>query len=255
MKLMTYNILDGGDDRIGTIIEIINREAPDYLTINEANGFDENNQGRLKDLAKRTGLPNYHLALSGIHDYHVAVLSKYPFKVVEEIKPMIRAGIATVVNTDFGELSIVGTHLAPYSEDLRIPEIELIIEHQSKYDHRILMGDMNSLSPKDGYSKKIVDSFNDVQLKKFTTDRKLRFDVVQKLIDGGYVDVGLLLGDQKVITAPTASNEDVAHAAMRLDYMFVSESLRDKVSTYKVVKNENTEKASDHYPVIVELVA
>lgn len=250
---MTYNILDGGDDRIGIISEIINQAAPDYLTINEANGFEAGNQQRLRYLSEQTGLPYYHLSLSGSQAYHVAVLSKYPFKVVEELKPLIRAGIATVVNAESGEMSIVGAHLAPYTEELRIPEIELIVKHQAKYNHRILMGDMNSLSPQDGYSEKIIDNFNETQLNKFTSDSKLRFNVVQKLLDSGYVDCGVLLGAEKTPTAPTASNEDDSHANMRLDYIFVSEALRENVKTYQVVKNDYAEQASDHYPVIVEL--
>jgi len=40
---------------------------------------------------------------------------------------------------------------------------------------------------------------------------------------------------------------------MRLDYIFVSESLVPCLQSYTVVKNELADKASDHYPVVVEL--
>ena len=40
---------------------------------------------------------------------------------------------------------------------------------------------------------------------------------------------------------------------MRLDYIIVSESLKNKVSSYEVIKNDLTERTSDHYPVLVQL--
>ena len=42
MKLMAYNILKGGENRLGLILEVIKKENPDFLVVNEANGFDKN---------------------------------------------------------------------------------------------------------------------------------------------------------------------------------------------------------------------
>ena len=38
-----------------------------------------------------------------------------------------------------------------------------------------------------------------------------------------------------------------------VDYIFVSDFLKNKVKNYAVIKNKMTEKASDHYPVVIEL--
>jgi exodeoxyribonuclease III len=253
MKLMTYNILNGGEAGINLVIDIIKQEAPDFLSINEANTFASNKE-IIERISKETTLPYFHLALSGEHDYHVAVFSKYPFKKLEEIKPLMRAGILVVVDTEIGEICIVGTHLTPYTEDLRLPEIERIMDAQKQHQNRILMGDMNSLSKYDDYNPETINVFNDMQMKKFTTERKLRFDVIDKIRSAGYFDVGQEKGKNKVYTAPTASiNELEAHLNMRLDYIFVSESLLKQVISYDVVKNQLTDKASDHYPVIVTL--
>jgi len=48
-------------------------------------------------------------------------------------------------------------------------------------------------------------------------------------------------------------NRDPYHAELRLDYIFVSDSLRENVASYSVVKNALTDKASDHYPIVVSL--
>ncbi|MDB5178998.1 MAG: putative endonuclease/exonuclease/phosphatase-family protein [Patescibacteria group bacterium] len=253
MKLMTYNILNGGGDRLGLIAKIINESSPDFLTINEANGFDENHNKKLKDLSHATNMPYYHLALSGEYDYHVAVLSKLPLKHIDELHPMMRAGISVVLDSDIGEISIIGAHLTPYSESLRLPEINLLITNQRGHANRILMGDMNSLSKNDNYSHSIVQYFNEPQLKQFTKNENLQFEIIEAIEASDYVDAAVELGRQSENTLPASSNKDIAHANTRLDYIFVSPSLKSKLAGYSVIKNELTEQASDHYPVLVEL--
>ena len=34
---MSYNILNGGEAGLDLVIDVVKKEAPDYLTINEAN--------------------------------------------------------------------------------------------------------------------------------------------------------------------------------------------------------------------------
>jgi exodeoxyribonuclease-3 len=253
MKLMTYNILDGGEGRLQLIVDAIKKEHPDYLTITEANTFANKNSKILKEISGKIGLPYFDIALSGEYNYHVAVVSKYPFKEVHKIQPLMRACLVTLVETNFGFLSIASLHLTPYSEDLRRPEIELIVNFQKKYENRILMGDMNSLSKHDGYNQELIRKFNKVQLKKFTTDGHFRFDVIEKILAAGYYDTALQLGKNKTYTVPTPANMDNAHANMRLDYIFISSSLLLYLNDYDVIKNDITDKASDHYPVIVNL--
>ncbi len=253
MKLMTYNILNGGKERLSTIIEVIKQESPDYLTINEANTFANDENKILKEVASKTGFPFFDIALSGEYDYHVAVYSKYPFKKITKLQPLMRACLVAQINSAFGELSIASLHLTPYTEDLRHPEIDVIISFQNQFQNRILMGDMNSLSSHDNYDPKIIKSFNDMQIKKFTTNGKLRFDAIEKILSVGYYDSALRLGKNKEYTAPTAINEYEAHSNMRLDYIFLSENLTHHLKEYNVIKNSLTMKASDHYPISVLL--
>lgn len=250
---MTYNLLNGAPETLENVISVVKLVEPDFLTINEANTFADNNEEILKYFANKTGFSNFKLALSGEYDYHVAAFSKYKFKIVEEIKPLMRAGILAVVDTDLGEVSIVSTHLTPYTEDLRLPEIELITKVQEKYKNKVLMGDMNSLAEYDNYDPTIIKSFNEMQLKKFTTNGKFRFDAIKKILVGDYFDSGYELKQNEIFTAPTEVNEYNAHTNMRLDYIFLSESLRKNLRSYQVVKNSQTKIASDHFPVVVEL--
>lgn len=255
MKLMTYNILNGGEAGLDFVADVVKKEAPDYLTINEANTFATGDNKVLREFALKTGFKFYDLALSGEYDYHVAVLSKYPLKQTQKLQLLMRACIISVIETEIGDISVASLHLTPYSEDLRHSEIDLILDYQNKFKNKILMGDMNSLSPDDDYDPNMVKDFNEMQTKKFTTDGKLRFDAIGKILSKGYVDTAVRLGKNKEHTAPTTINEYSAHSNMRLDYIFISESLTPHLQSYKVVKNEVSDTASDHYPIVIELIS
>jgi exodeoxyribonuclease-3 len=235
------------------VIEVVKSENPDYLTINEANTFSADDNKILKDFASKTGFQHYELALSGEYDYHVAAFSKYPLKNIHKLQPLMRACIVAQIETPLGDISIASLHLTPYTEDLRHPEIDLILDYQKQFKHKVLMGDMNSLSPDDGYDEAMIEDFNEMQLKKFTSDGKLRFDAISKILSTGYTDSAVKTGKNREYSAPTTVNEYSAHSNMRLDYIFLSESLMPYLRSYGVVKTELSDKASDHYPVIVEL--
>lgn len=251
---MTYNIFGGGKDRLPLITEVIKNEKPDYVTLNEANTFATNNNKILKQVAGAVNLPYFDLALSGQYDYHVAVLSKYPLKEVRKLQPLMRACLIAQIDCELGKISIASLHLTPNSEDLRHPEIDLIVNSQRNYENHILMGDMNSMSKYDNYSPQIVEDFNDIQIKKFTTNGNLRFDAIDKIISSGYHDSAQLSDRHNESTVPTGMNQDAAHnAKLRLDYIFISKPLLPQLVNYSVIKTDLTDRASDHYPIVVIL--
>lgn len=248
---MTYNILDGGQKRLPLIAEIIAKESPDFISINEANLFSD--QKLLEQFAQDIHMPYFDMSLSGKEDYHVAVFSKYPFQQVLKLKKLMRACLISVIASPFGKLAIAGLHLAPYEEDIRLEELDIILDALHNYKNTILMGDFNSLSGRDGYSQNIIKLFNDKQKRKFADKGSLRFDAMDMVYSGGFVDTAYECNKNKENTVPTESSIDDAHAVLRLDYIFVSKSLRVHIEQYQVIKNSLTEKASDHYPILLEL--
>ncbi len=252
MKLMSYNIFDGGAKRLGLIISAIQREAPDILIINEANGFSEDGSKILKRVSSETSLPYYSIALTE-WGYDVAVLSKLPFTKTEALMPNKRAAMSAMIDSPLGLISIIGAHLNSGPEDLRLLETKKIIGSQKEAVNRIIAGDMNSLSRQDGYSPDLFHRFNEKQLEKFTRKGKPRFEVTDMLLESGYHDAAVHMKKNRDTTVPTPSNEDIAHTDLRLDYVFLSESLLPHLIDYKVVRNELTDKASDHFPVVIEL--
>lgn len=253
VKLMTYNLLNGGGNGLDKIFAVIESETPDFLTINEANSFPDNDFKILKDVAMVGKFANYKLARAGQNDCHVAIFSKYAWKSVEEIRPLDRACIVAEFDTSLGKLSVGGLHLTPFTEDRRLSEIDLITKAQSGYKNKILMGDMNSLAEEDDYDEEIIKGFNEKQIKKFTAEGRFRFDALKKILSSGYIDPAILLNKNKIYTAPTSINEYGVHKNMRLDYILVSETLKEHIGEYDVVKNDLSEVCSDHYPVTLGL--
>jgi len=160
----------------------------------------------------------------------------------------------SVVRSNLGDISVITGHLHPETENHRLKEIDFILKEQSTFDHFILMGDLNSLSIRDGYEEDIISSFNDKQITKFTANKRFRFNVMKKLYDAGYIDSFVEKKQNQIKTIPTTSNVDAAHATpLRLDYILVSRSLREYIKGVSVVKNKTTHQASDHYPIVCEL--
>jgi endonuclease/exonuclease/phosphatase family metal-dependent hydrolase len=88
MKIMTYNILEGGVDdngsRIEHIIDVIKEVNPGFLALQEANNFDKNDNELLKRVSNETKLPHYTLSQGSLYEgkkrYHVVILSRYPLR-------------------------------------------------------------------------------------------------------------------------------------------------------------------------------
>lgn len=253
MNILSYNILDGGLYRIPLILKVIKKASPDFLAIQEANIFFDDNQKILKQFSIELELQYFDISKSP-EGYHVASFSKYPFKQVSKLQGFRNACLQVVIETELGEISISNTHLHPYEEEIALNEISGAIEAQKDYRNRITLGDLNSLSPEDNYQTALMESFNDIQIKKFTENGKFRFRVISELLSNDYVDSAVSLNKNKLNTVPTKSATDEAHMALiRLDDIFVSNSLATHLKLYEVIKTNKSDQASDHYPVRILL--
>jgi len=253
MKLLSYNIFDGAANTFQKIIKVVQDAKPDYVTLNEANSFARDNKRLLKDFARICDFSYFDIALSGEFDYHVAVFSRYPLKNVVKLQPLARACLIAQVGTPLGEISIASLHLTPLTEDDRHPEIDLIVKAQEGSENRILMGDMNSLSPHDNYDSGMIYEFDEAQKRKFVRNSRLRFDAIKKIEGVGYFDASVLTKRNQEHTVPTLISPNMMIPSMRLDYIFVTKGLKSSIRDYSVIKNKLTDSASDHYPVLVNL--
>jgi endonuclease/exonuclease/phosphatase family metal-dependent hydrolase len=137
-------------------------------------------------------------------------------------------------------------HLAPQSEEIRIPETEIILAEiagiQSSGRPTILLGDFNSSSPLD------ADYFRQ------ETKHHPKFNVMTRYLDSGYVDLvhqhqGALTETQASVPTHLGKKNE---GFWRLDYILASTPLAKKCVSAHVAKEPATDRLSDHYPVIAD---
>jgi len=252
LRIACYNILHGGGERLDGIFKVIEEINPDICGVLEAVGWGD----KTKDLKSYTEDLGYKIFEIGKANskYNIAVLSKIPLK-IKEIKEGIQHVIleAVIQIGPFKNLQIFFVHLSPKSEDARLLEIEKLLELIPKSSNVIVMGDFNSLSPHDPYNQEdLTEIFKAKKITKYG-DKTLRFDVIEK-IESLMVDGARYLKFPFTNTTPTPSNEDEMHATdLRIDYVFLTENIVKYLKKIEILKNIKTEKASDHYPLFIDL--
>jgi len=247
MKVMTYNILCGGlphvngTDRRKDILRLAEEHAPDVLALQEANGFDE--EGVLETYSKALSLPHYALSRGALYEgherYHVVIFSRYPISHIHEFAEgtFQSAALSVRLESPLGQFSLCAAHLHAYSETERIEELDYILAYQDKFEDQLILGDLNAISRSDGYA---ADD-SEFELKYEVTDQ-----LNQKL-----VDVFAKTPETKVPTFPSKiASDNTCKLPRRIDYMFASQSLSERVASARVVTSDLARRCSDHFPLI-----
>ena len=247
---MTYNILDGGQTRENEIVEVIRTANPHVVVIQEV--MDEN---ALQSMAHHLQMKQF--LAEGNRERRVALLSQLPienFKSHHPLFPIWHNFIEATVKVPSGAVfRLIGVHLVanPWIvfEFWRFLEILYIGRHIQQYSNEpcIMAGDFNSVSPGD----RIIRSTMPIRLKFILWsqgNRVYRF-ALRALLSSGFIDCFRLKNStEDGFTLPPPA------PTIRLDYFFTNPIMEKYVKNCWVVREPNSvTKASDHYPVMVEL--
>jgi exodeoxyribonuclease III len=261
LRMLTYNIKTGGQDRaddrrLEQVIRVIDGQRPDVLALQELRDFTR--RGRLQRVAEAVGMRAF-LARSAFGQ-PVAVFVRPPGRLVQATpirRPFHHAAARVVVDTDRGPLTIIGTHLNPYSGTWRLREARWLIgQARSRADDpmAVLMGDLNSLDPWSDHAERIRRLPERHRGRHVLAGNPVAVDtrVLAALARAGFVDLFRHAGSGKDYTAPTALGGD-EFSGMRLDYILGTSSVAGLTRGCRVVDGGETELASDHYPVLAEI--
>lgn len=253
MKIMTYNILRGGEERLELIIDTICRERPDVLCIQEANGFEHLDYKRLRRVSSAAKLYNTAFAPGKEHSerrrYNVAMLTRYPIVSQEVLSDFHHACLLTVLKTEFGNVSFSNAHLCPSNEKTRIKEARKIIVAQERHERAIILGDLNALSPFDKYSN-YIDRLPQ-SLQHFKDNNTIATRTICTILEAGYIDTALKTKAQRpTMPTPVSPHYHADDFRFRVDYIFVTPNLTPFFTAAQVIRSPY---ASDHYPYCVEL--
>ncbi|MDG4786237.1 endonuclease/exonuclease/phosphatase family protein [Micromonospora sp. WMMD1102] len=294
---MTYNIknggLDGGDrSRLDRILQVVAEQRPDVLALQELRGLRRDRR-RLDAVARRLGMRAY--LTGGWFGQPVAVLVRRPvepLRVVPVRRPFHHGAQRIVLATERGPLTVLGTHLHPYSGRRRLREAGWLVgaaggirrgrlgrrnrdrprtRNRGRPETRdggrpdrgplperlvLLMGDLNTLDPDGRHDERIGRLPPEYRGRHLMPDGvTVDTRAVAALYRAGFVDLFAATdpGTEPPDTVPTSAGGGAEFTGMRLDYLLGTPPLARVAQPPRVVTGGAAESASDHYPLVLDL--
>jgi exodeoxyribonuclease-3 len=260
LRLMTWNIKTGGvdrgrGDRRAAIAAVVNRELPDILTLQELRDFDRSDGRRMGEFADAVGM-TAHLSRSALGQ-PVAVLVRPPLRITDGKTVRWRlhhAAAEATVPTDAGQLTVVSTHLHPFSPYRRMREARWLgARYGSAKRPVVLAGDLNALDPGTDHAAELARLDPRYRSRHLADDGGADTRALAALLECGFADLWATAGDGDGRTAPTTAGGGPEFSGMRLDYVLATAPVAGRVRTARGVRGGEAEFASHHYPVAVDL--
>lgn len=265
LRVMTYNIRNGGRDgrdgidRLDRIAAVIAAERPDVLALQELAGCVPSWLDRLAAAIQMRAYP-----APSWFGQPVAVLVRPPLRVLRVAplrRPFHHAAQRVTIATEPGPLTVVATHLYPYSGGRRRVEagwlaraVAAPARRRATGPYALLMGDLNTLDPWSDHGERLR------RLPAHYRRRHLRRDgatvdtrAISVLDRAGLIDLFRQAGTGPGETAPTRAGGGAEFSGMRLDYAFASPGAAVRTLGCRVVRGGVADSASDHYPVVADL--
>ena len=249
MRVMTYNILDGGAGREHLITEVVQAANPDVLVLQEI--YDN---GLVETLAD--GLAMQHFVARGNSTRHMALLSRLPIRsatAYHPYPPIQHVALeAELEHPQFGVLWVFGVHLLPMlsltREVWRTWEISAVLRRIGgrRRGPCLVVGDFNTVARDDPVEADPAPSLRR-RLRWLQSRRAFRI-AAGRMQTAGFSDCCRRLHPrQPGYTFPTPN------PGVRLDYIFASAPLAARLQSCDVVTEPAAvQQASDHYPVVAD---
>jgi endonuclease/exonuclease/phosphatase family metal-dependent hydrolase len=251
LKILQYNVFEGCQDekKLPLLLDFLWTEEVDIAGFNELNGWSTAEFQKRMEMA---GLCHTALFEMETSPFYIGLASRYPIEIIEKNEVDFHHGY---LHARTNGIHFLITHLSPKDAAAREQEAEKIAKTVKQVEEPfIVMGDLNTLSQSDGafYESQIATLLDHPRLvRKFMKNGVINTGPMDILLKAGLADT--IENDGFQPTVPTAMNDDVMHALpMRLDYILVNELIESKNPHTAVVVNEQTDKISDHFPIICE---
>jgi exodeoxyribonuclease-3 len=254
VRLLSYNILDGGAERFEALATVIGAQQPDVVGLVEAE-----DAGIVERLAGRFGMDFIH---APGNSHASALLSRLPIiRTVNHalLHPTLEKSLleATIRLPNGVELPIGVTHLHARAydadEDQRERELGVLLNafapHRERNTPHLLCGDFNANAP-----------YQRIDPAKLKPKSRAAWDaqggriprrVVQRVLDAGYLDTLRAFDPGAAETSATFTTE---HPGQRVDFIFAFGVAPSAIRDASVVTQEPADVASDHRPVLTEIV-
>ena len=265
LRVLSWNILEGwhapkapgqpprwDKSRLEAAREVVDRYHPDVMVLNEALWCQPRN-GYFVDYARQLGFEH---AFCDIYDgvWGNAIVSRHPLVNAHRFRIHNRGGLLAEAQKDGWTLRVATYHPHPSryphnkaSDYIRVVPLE--------YPHPfVVCGDFNVISPADAPDRAALE-------KAFERFSRQPHEDVARFIDGGEEVFAALsaLGLRDAFppahrhaTIPTDLLSLDKSSAMRIDHAWVNG--RTRVLSARVLVEPATQVASDHYPLLLDLL-
>ncbi len=253
MRIVSYNILNGGEGRADPLAEVIEAQRSDIVALVEAD-----DPAVVDRIARRLGFDA--ITASG-RSHAVALLSRWPIietindaLVVEGIeKCLLRATVGRPGGT-IEHFAIVHLHAHAREADERIREAEIAVLLDCLAGWRKagaahwVMGDFNANSP--------IQTLDPERCKASTRREwhenggQIPRRAIARMLDAGYIDTLAAVAGESAGTMGTFSTRQ---PGQRVDHIFCHGVEAAKLRGAWIERDRLATYASDHYPVGVEV--
>jgi endonuclease/exonuclease/phosphatase family metal-dependent hydrolase len=242
LRLLSYNIRRGGLGREEALAAVIAASQPDLVVLQEAT-----NPPSVERVAAAAGMAQW----ASKPKVSLAFLSRQPVRGWRWTKPRWARHAFLEISLDAA--AVIGVHLSAvhsnWTERRRLVELRALLRHIES-GHRgfhLLTGDFNTLAA--GEELDVSRLPPRLRMITWLTGRRIRWQTIRKLVESGYVDGFRALHlDDAGHTFPTWDPH------LRLDFVFVPESFSERLRACQVITHPAAKAASDHFPLLTEIV-
>jgi len=243
-RVMTYNIWRGGRPRADRIARVINTCAPDVVLLQEAT-----DPGVVERLAAETGMAEWR----SFARQSLAFVSRRKVSHAEWIRPRISRHAFIEIVPAGDEPRLFGLHLsavhAAWTERRRVLELRALLRSVARHQDgfHVLAGDFNTLAPGELLHRERLPWRLRPLI--WLSGGRIKWRTIQTVMDAGYVDAFRMKHPHDAgLTMPAWEPH------VRLDYVFVPRRFEGRVASCDVVRGSEAEAASDHLPVVADLL-
>lgn len=253
MRLLTYNVREGGVGRAEQLAEVISAANPDVVALQEAR-----NPVVVERIATLAGFPYCGSQWS----HSTGFLSRVPVVEYGWRHPRRTRHALLEVSLGDGLPRVFIVHLrawfSRWTEQRRARELrglldgiqaQLVLE-QHAFAFHVLAGDFNALAPGERFDPSSMPRW--IRGMIWLSGRDIGRSTIEMMRADGYVDAWRTLHpdseEKPGFTFP------VWHPHVRLDYVFTPAAYASRVIACEVRRAPDAARAaSDHYPLLVEL--
>jgi exodeoxyribonuclease-3 len=262
MKILSYNTLFGGFDgaerrRYEAQIALIRELRPDVLLLQEARNYAAAGSTLWFETERLLGMRGF-VGLAPQTEQNTAIFIApfiRPVRVETDSAHFHHALLVLTAEVpEFPQpVTFISAHLCPNGAGVRAREAAYLVPHATAAALTLVGGDFNTISDHDGVPADLAGLPAHHRVR-YTEPDGITPDgrPLQWLESAGLHDVGFRAGRHADATVPTAGFKDTEFATFRSDYFLASVTLLKSLKDYRVIRNEVTDKASDHDPIWAE---